>query len=198
MNTVKVKICGIRSEKSALAAINAGADFIGFNFMPSSKRYIEPQKAQEIIGMILGDIKLVGIFQNANPEYVNEMAEIAKLDYVQLHGEEDIAYMQKIKNNIIKKIDIDDEIEENDLVSFYLLDRSIQGKGKVIDLEKAKKIGEKHEIFFAGGLTPENVTEIVSTVKPFAVDVAGGIETNGVEDVEKIEEFIANAKGVLL
>lgn len=175
---VKVKICGIRSLEAAKTAIDAGAHFLGFNFVPSSKRYIKPEDALRIINPIRGKVKIVGVFQNANLDDINHLALKLGLDFVQLHG-------SSAEINTILSVD------------FFLLDRTKQGTGKMVNFKKAQKIAKKKPIFLAGGLTPANVIEAVKKVQPFAVDVAGGIETNGKQDLEKIKAFIKNAKGEL-
>src|SRR5438270_537494 len=106
---VKVKICGIRSIESAQAAIDAGADFLGFNFVKESKRYVYPIRAKKIIEALRSKncearIMLVGIFQNLDIDEVNHITEFLELDFVQLHGEENMEYISKIKTNIIKAI----------------------------------------------------------------------------------------------
>lgn len=192
---VKVKICGVRSLEAAKVAVEAGADFIGLNFVPRSKRYIELDAAQQIVAKVKGKVEIVGVFQNELPEKVNAFADLLNLDFVQLHGEEDIAYMQKMNYPIIQRVDI-----ENDSMSlpaaFLLVDRAEQGRGEMVDLTKARKLAKQFPLFFSGGLTVENVATVMRQVKPFAVDVASGVETNGKEDLQKIQAFIRNAKGI--
>lgn len=189
-----VKICGIRTIRAAEVAIELGADFLGFNFVPSSKRYIDPKEAEKIIEKIeISGVELVGVFQNETEEKVNDIGMKLGLDYAQLHGTEDNEYISKINLPVIKSITLNDN---PDLIKaeYFLLDREGRA-GEIVDLEKAAEMAKKFQIFFAGGLTPENVSEIVAKVQPFAVDVAGGIETDGVQDLEKIKLFIENAKG---
>lgn len=202
--SVSVKICGIRSVASATAAVAAGADFIGLNFVPTSKRKVSEEKAAEIITAVKGQAKIVGVFQNGELKYVNETADSLGLDFVQLHGAENKSYCEQIHTNVIKAVAIKanaamestvKEMRELN-VSFFLLDREVQGDGELVNSAIAKQIATEFEVFLAGGLTPENVAEIVAQVRPFAVDVAGGIETDGKEDVEKIQQFVLNAKGV--
>lgn len=216
----KVKICGIRSFEDAKHAIDAGADFLGFNFISNSKRYIEPQKAEKIISKLIianGQltVKFVGVFQNHPVKEINEITDFLGLDFVQLHGEEDGEYMKEIKANIIKKLVIPTvvggffltELKEqvsgkrfrtsrNDNIKYFLLDRAMQGEGEMVNLDRANEIAKQFPIFFAGGLAPDNVASVVASVAPFAVDVAGGIETDGEIDYEKMKLFISNAKGV--
>jgi phosphoribosylanthranilate isomerase len=191
---MKVKICGIRTLEAARASVNAGADFLGFNFVPSSSRFIKPKIALSIIDLIRGRIKVVGVFQDAEIMHVNDITSRLGLDLVQLHGNEQNDYMQQVHVQIIKSVRVDDDIHTIH-AKYLLLDRAPRGEGEIVNVEKAAKIAKHFPIFFAGGLTTENVGEIVARVKPFAVDVAGGIETSGLQDLEKIKVFIQNAKG---
>lgn len=204
--SVKVKICGIRTIDAAKVAVAAGVDYLGLNFVPTSKRYISKQQAKEIVNVSAVNIPIVGIFQNENIDVVNNLIDEVGLDFAQLHGDEDMEYIKKIKTKVIKAFRLaanntaDDIIEEMKKysVDYFLIDREVQGQGGIVDLEKAQVIAKNFPVFFAGGLNPENVAEIINTVKPFGVDVAGGIETNGIEDLNKIKEFIKNAKGAQL
>lgn len=193
---IKVKICGIRSIEAAKTAIDAGADFLGFNFVPNSRRYIDSSVAQNIINQIKGKIKVVGVFQNAESAYINELVLSLGLDFVQLHGSENSEYINQIKAPVIKSINIYDQPQEL-RTAFFLLDRVKQGEGKVADLKKGERLASKFRLFLAGGLTPDNVVELIRQIRPFAVDVAGGIETDGKEDLNKIKAFIKNAKKVI-
>lgn len=194
MNT-KVKICGIRTIQAALAAFDAGADFLGFNFVPASKRYINPEDAEKIIDEIeISGVELVGVFQNEDPGIVNEIALKLGLDFVQLHGEEDNEYISGIDFPVIKSVTLNDD-PSLIKAEYFLLDRE-RREGDMVDLEKAAVLASKFGIFLAGGLTPDNVAEVAQKVKPFAVDVAGGVETDYVQDLEKIRLFIENTKGV--
>lgn len=203
---VSVKICGIRSVESAVAAVDAGADFIGLNFVPTSKRKVREETAQSIIEAVKNQVKVIGVFQNAELNYVNETAEQLGLDFVQLHGNENQSYCEQIKTDIIKAVSLksgetaEDVIQEMKAIDvpFFLLDRERQGRGDLVNTEVAGKLAKEFKLFLAGGMTPENVAWFVSEVKPFAVDVAGGIETDGKEDFGKIRKFIMNAKGVKL
>lgn len=233
MKKTKVKICGIRTLEAAQVAVHAGVDFLGFNFVRSSKRYIQQEKAKEIILSLRakqnnlnktrslrpfksGDVYMVGVFQNQPVEEVNAIADLVGLDFIQLHGEEDNDYIQHVKRPVIKFLSLEKinkkessryqvagskYAKQKSIVHntcYILLDREIQGKGSLVNVEKAKKIANQFDIFLAGGLTFENVAEIVAQVHPFAVDVASGVETDGKQDMEKISKFIANTKGVHL
>jgi len=197
MNDVKVKICGIRTSEAAQATIDSGADYLGFNFVPKSRRYIEPKLAAEIIKKIRGKIQTVGVFQNADVAVVREIAKQLNLDFVQLHGQEDSEYIKQIDSQVIKAINSSSETNDYS-VDYFLLDRVQQGEGEMVSIDAAKAVTYKYPIFLAGGLTPQNVASVVEKVQPFAVDVAGGVETDGVNDIQKIKEFTKNAKGVFI
>lgn len=195
--SVKVKICGIRSIEVAKAAVNAGADFLGFNFVPVSKRYINPSDAAKIINAVKGKVKIVGVFQDADIYYVNILSSSLGLDFVQLHGDEDNEYINKIGIPVIKATVIGGQVNKIN-ADYLLLDRVKRGEGEMIAFKKAAKLAASYQLFYAGGLDADNVANVVREVQPFAVDVAGGIEINGQQDTKEIELFIRNAKGVIL
>lgn len=196
MNT-RVKICGIRSLESAKVAIDAGADFIGLNFVPTSKRRVDYNLAKEISKQAKGNIQLVGVFQDQPIELIDQYVADLDLDFVQLHGNEDPIYCQNVSANVIKVFSLPNDFDIEQVhgqmkqypVAYFLIDREKQGKGEVLDIKKVALLSKSFLSFLAGGLTPENVGTIARQVQPFAVDVAGGIETNGKEDINKIKEF---------
>lgn len=197
LNTMKtkIKICGIKTVEEAQMCIEAGVDFIGLNFVPSSKRRISEDMAKRIILSFSGKIQFVGVFQDQNKAYINHVVQNLHLDFVQLHGEESPYYCDEIDCQVIKTISA--RKTDSYSVAYFLVDREEQGKGKMVSLEYAKNMARQYPIFLAGGLNPENVGGIVAGVAPFAVDVAGGVETNGKKDSEKIIAFVKNARGVL-
>ncbi len=190
---VKIKICGIRTVEAAEAALDAGADFLGFNFVRSSKRFIEPERAKGIIAAVKNKIKIVGVFQDEMLHKVNELTRFLELDLVQLHGSESDDYCRKVTTNVIKAFRLPAAMKQYS-VAYYMIDREKRGEGEMVNLDKAAELAQAFPLFFSGGLTVENVTEVVRTVKPFAVDVAGGVETNGEPDVNKIKEFARRAR----
>ncbi len=125
------------------------------------------------------------------------------LDYIQLHGSEGRGYAKQLNRPVIKAFSIhkDSRKEENLALlrlwnaAYYLIDREKQGQGEQPDAQKVKELSNYLSIILAGGLTPENVADVVQSIHPFAVDVAGGIETDGEQDIEKIRLFIKNVKG---
>lgn len=201
--SIKVKICGIRTVEAALAAIDSGADYLGFNFVPSSRRFIKPGQALEIINKIKGRAKIVGVFQNADLAIINHLIKRLDLDLVQLHGRESEEYCRRVKGSVIKAFGLPPTFSVRDIlgtmlrysVDMYLVDREKRGEGKIIDLERARKLSQKFPLIFSGGLTVENVGKVTKAVLPHGVDVAGGVETDGAHDIQKIRTFIKNAKG---
>ncbi len=200
--SVKVKICGIRTLEAAKAAVDAGADFLGFNFVRSSKRFIRPLHAKKIIDIIRGKARIVGVFQDADLKEVNSIAKDLSLDFVQLHGGESEEYCMRAEAPVIKvfKLPADFSVQKAlgtmtcYSIPLYMIDRERRGEGDLLDLDRSRELASKFPLFFSGGLTSENVSNIVQTVRPFAVDVAGGIETDGKENLQKIQEFVVNAK----
>lgn len=191
---MRVKICGIRTVEAAIIACDSGADFLGFNFVSSSKRYIDSSAAKKIIDKIRGKIKIVGVFQNEQVETVNKIADLLGLDFVQMHGNEDNIYISQVKFPVIKSFTLLDNPQKID-VQYLLLDR-VDREGALVDLQKAAEIAQEFPLFFAGGLTSENVSDIVCKVRPYGVDVAGGVETNGKQDIKKIRLFIERVKAL--
>lgn len=202
MKNIRVKICGIRTIDQAVAALGAGADFIGLQFVPSSKRRVKQLVAEEICEKLKGKIKLVGVFQNQPLDEVNETAKDLNLDFAQLHGNEDSNFCKKVNVPVIKVFglpawfDVSGTTQEMEKysVSYFLVDRETRGEGEMLSLENSRELAKHFELFFAGGINPENVFRIVKNVQPFAVDVASGIETDEIPDIEKIKLFVKNAK----
>lgn len=200
---IKVKICGIKTIEAAQAASDAGADFLGFNFVPMSKRFIKPAKAQEIIGRLPKRVATVGVFLDAEPKEVNNLISYLKLDYVQLHGNESPKYIGRIKNaGKIKTFSLPSEFDVEKIrgnlkkykVDYFLLDREKQGSGELLNLDKIRKLTDIFPIILAGGLTIDNVMDSISSARPCGIDVASGVEINGKKNSEKIKQFIKKAK----
>jgi len=205
----RVKICGIRDKTHALAAVEAGADFIGLMFAPS-RRQVSPTKAREIASAIKQSsdtTKVVGVFVNAPSSQVNEFADFCTLDWVQLSGDESWEYCREVVRPVIKAIRINRqspdelyaEISAGDKLlphkSFIaFLDSQVEGKyggtGESFDWRLAQQVAKRFPVIIAGGLDPKNVTRLIETVAPWGVDVSSGVETRGVKDIAKIRAFI--------
>ena len=207
MRETLVKICGLRSYEAARIAVEAGAAFIGFVFVPSSRRYIAPEEAARIINALPpSSAKTVGVFVDAPPEEVNRIAEICRLDFVQLHGREDAAYAAKISRLLIKAYRYGDDFsveEANGFPAAYiLLDSFSQGQaggtGKTFAWRQAAIETRRltKPLILAGGLNADNVATAVEIFHPFAVDVSGGVEENGRKSPDKIKEFLQSIRRI--
>jgi phosphoribosylanthranilate isomerase len=205
---VKVKICGITSYDDASAAVEAGADALGFVFYDKSPRFINPVRAAGIISKLPPFIQTVGLFVNEDTEQVNWTADYCGLDIVQLHGDETPEDCLELKRRVIKAFRIQKIISIDPLekypdyqVSGYLLDAwspdAYGGTGRTFNWELAQSAKQYGPVILAGGLTPENVAEAIRVVNPYGVDVSSGVESAlGKKDAEKVREFIRAAKGL--
>jgi phosphoribosylanthranilate isomerase len=207
-NQTKVKICGITNLEDARFASGAMVDYLGFIFTESSPRYIDPEKAGAIVNWVEGPEK-VGVFMNQPLDDVNVLAKFSGIDLVQLHGNETIEYCQLIEKPIIKVIHVGEsstkeEIETqvalySEVADYLLFDTKANGKfggtGKTFDWSLLNEIADDIPFFLAGGLNPENVSQAIETVQPFAVDLNSGVEEEpGLKDFEKIEQLMENLK----
>lgn len=202
---VKVKICGITSLDDALAAVDAGADALGFVFYERSPRNLNPMQASAIIAKLPPFVQTVGLFVNEEAERVNWTADFCGLDLVQLHGDEEPEYCRDVRRRVIKAFRVQDMESITPLrtypVAGYLLDAwcpdCYGGTGKTFNWEVAAAAREFGPVILAGGLTPDNVRGAAEQVRPYAVDVSSGVESApGKKDAEKVREFIRNAKGL--
>ena len=207
---VKVKICGITNWSDARGAVEAGADFLGFNFYRQSSRYIAPAAARRIVRRLPANVAAVGVFVNeAEPEML-AIARRVGLDYVQLHGDETPAVVSRMRRRVrvIKAIRVRGSFRAAQLANFkqassILLDgfdaRLRGGTGKSFNWKLAKSAGRKRQIFLAGGLTPENAAEAVFAAQPFAIDVCSGVESRpGKKDAARMRALVAAVRSVNL
>lgn len=206
--TLRVKICGITNPEDALHAIDSGADAIGFNFYKGSKRYISPENAASIGEQMAMRVEKVGVFVNATVEEIVSIEDAVALDSIQLHGEESPEFIEQLRlesdATIIKAVRIGPDFEPLDALKYkadaILLDAYSEnergGTGKTFDWSIALKVSEiVDKVYLAGGLTPENVADAINEVRPFAVDVASGVESSpGKKDTAKVAAFIKAAK----
>ena len=205
----RIKICGIRDLVHALAAVEAGADFIGLVFAPG-KRQVSPAQAREIASAVKKSsnaAKVVGVFVNAPIFQINEIADFCALDVVQLSGDEPWEHCRKIANPVIKAIRIDQQSPEelyaelsaaSELLTgrrfITLLDSRVKGRyggtGESFNWNLVQEVARRFPVIIAGGLDPENVARLIERVSPWGVDVSSGVETGGVKDIVKITAFI--------
>ncbi|MGD1119049.1 MAG: phosphoribosylanthranilate isomerase [Dehalococcoidales bacterium] len=205
-----IKICGIRTEEHALAAAQAGADFIGLVFA-SSPRQVTPALAEKIVAALKksgAGVKTVGVFVNMPAPTVRKIANACRLDWVQVSGEEPWEYCLELYHPVIKATKVSHRqsaepvnqalAKGNKILAgrqhLFLLDTGDPekrgGTGKTFDWNAAGTIAEKYPVIIAGGLKPENVGTAIKLIKPWGVDVSSGVETNGAKDMKKITEFI--------
>ena len=193
----RVKICGITELEDARDAALLGANAIGLNFYPNSPRYIEPSRAAKIIEKLPPFVTVVGIFLNhPDPQNLEDFAVSVGLHAVQLHGKETPDYCSMIQRvKVIKTFRVDSNFRVDTLRGYgsgtFLLDGCAPGTGRSFDWELAFGANAFGSIIIAGGLTPDNVSDVVSTLHPFAVDVASGVESKpGKKDYDKMRRFI--------
>jgi len=207
-NQTKVKICGITNLEDARFASGALVDYLGFIFVESSPRYIDPEKAGAIINWVEGPEK-VGVFMNHSLDDVNVLSKFSGIDFVQLHGQESLEYCQLVEKPIIKVIHVGKETTREELelqvamysevAEFLLFDTKSNGvyggTGQTFDWSLLSDIAGEKPFFLAGGLTPENVSEAIEIVNPYAIDISSGVEEEpGLKDFEKIERLMENLK----
>lgn len=205
---VRVKICGITNLDDALAAAEAGADLLGFVFYPPSPRYATMERADEIIAAVrrLGAaVGTVGVFVDEELGRVWEAIRRCDLDYAQLHGEEPPEYVAALGRRAIKALRVRSSADVERLAAYqaaaYLLDAYYPtkpgGTGQAWDWGLAMAAKEYGPVIVAGGLTPDNVAEVVRRVRPYGVDVSSGVESEpGRKDIAKVRRFVAAAKGL--
>jgi len=184
-------------------AVEAGADALGFVFFEKSPRYLDPERAARIIAAIPPFVQVVGLFVNAELDFVNLTADSCRLDIVQLHGDESPSYCQSVRRRVMKAFRVrgmESLCTMADYrVSAFLLDAyspdSYGGTGARFDWDCAVAAKGQGSIVLAGGLDPDNVATAVAKVAPYAVDVSSGVESSpGRKDPEKVKRFIQEAK----
>ena len=209
MAVLKVKICGITNVEDAAAAVQLGADLLGFNFYPKSPRFIEPKEAEKIIIKLPAFVHIVGVFVNADAETIRKTVGELMLDWVQLHGDETPGFCQSLSNmsaQIIKAIRIKDgkdiEYAKNFTTDALLLDAFhpvlYGGTGERFDWRTLPQLTGHvfGRTFLAGGINPENVIEAIGQGF-YGIDVCSGIESSpGKKDRRKMTRLFKNIKSV--
>jgi phosphoribosylanthranilate isomerase len=196
-----IKICGLKTLPDALAAIEAGADYLGFNFYPKSVRFIGLEACAEITSVLRREhpeIKLVGVFVNSPVEAIKTILEVCSLDLAQLHGDETRETVNALDGKAFKAFRGAPQKLNGFLrtdAPALLLDASVKsaygGTGVIADWSAAAELAERYSLLLAGGLTPENVADVVRQVGPWGVDVASGVESSpGEKDAAKMSAFV--------
>lgn len=209
----KIKICGIKTLPDALAAIEAGADMLGFNFYPKSPRCLEPANCAEITSVLRKNfphITLVGVFVNTAVSEIRAILQTAHLHLAQLHGDETPEMLTELGPIAFKAIRLSSDLSvEKSVYPFcrrqsvdnpaLLVDASVPGlyggSGVTADWSAAAQLAKRIPLLLAGGLTPENVAEAIARVQPWGVDTASGVESvPGVKDPAKMQAFVKTVR----
>lgn len=198
---VKVKICGLRRMEDIEYVNRILPDYVGFVFA-SSKRRVDVNYAKQLIKGLDKNIKTVGVFVNEAVDVVKRSAETLNLDVLQFHGQETPEYIENFKGfTVWKGVGINGTKDLYRLNSYdvdaLLLDNGPGGTGKSFNWDILSGLKLEKPIILAGGLNPSNVMMALNKVKPYAVDVSSGVETDGFKDFSKIKEFIGKVRGLI-
>ena len=194
-----IKICGITELEDAKNIAEMGVSALGFIFYPKSRRYIEPEKANEIILNLPPFIVTVGVFVNEKTDKVEDTLKICPVDILQFHGDESPDYCKKFNKRVIKAFRVNGDfspvILSNYSVSAFLLDSFTQneygGTGKIFDWDVAVKAKKYGKIILSGGLNTENIKYAIEKVNPYGIDISSGVEISpGKKDIKKVEEIL--------
>ena len=210
--STKVKICGVRDAETAMVAADAGANYIGLVFVENVRRQLLPIDGQSIVRSfrIRGGRRsketseLIGLFRNQDKEWVNQSSRTIDLDGIQLTGDENERYIRSMWKPVFRQVRISKTTKPKELKTkvqnllnggcHVILDsfdpKTPGGTGKSFNWEVARGIASLDRVLLAGGLTPENVAGAIRELSPWGVDVSSGVETNGVKDHKKIQDFI--------
>ena len=203
---IRIKICGITNAADALAAIDAGANLLGFNFYTKSPRHITEAEAAKIRPQLPKKIKAVGVFVNAPPAEAAALCKSLKLDAAQLHGDETPETVAEMARNlpVFKAFRVEPDFRLETLDEYaeafaFLFDAANTGQyggtGRITDWDVARRAAVGRRIILAGGLNAENVAAAVRIVRPYAVDVASGVESKpGKKDHARLREFIREVR----
>ncbi|WP_394559020.1 phosphoribosylanthranilate isomerase [Aquipseudomonas alcaligenes] len=206
MTAVRVKICGITRVEDALAAVAAGADAIGLVFYAKSPRAVDVEQARSILAVLPPFVTTVGLFVDIERAELERILARAPLDLLQFHGDESVQDCEGFNRPYIKALrikagdDIAAQVNTYPSAQGILLDTYVEGvpggTGEAFDWSLVPQALSK-PVILAGGLRPDNVAAAVAQVRPYAVDVSGGVEARkGIKDAEKIGAFIRAARGV--
>tara|TARA_B100000530_G_scaffold87689_2_gene53334 strand:- start:104 stop:745 length:642 start_codon:yes stop_codon:yes gene_type:complete len=209
----KIKICGLKLKNDFEFVASLNVDYAGIIFVENVKRQIsttEAEKISDVINKINNPPKLVGLFADQKLEYIKKIYRRYGLDYVQLCGSENEEFLNELDIPFIKQIKLKNDINFKQIFNQIEFVKSIGGlvsidtykeghyggSGELINLSDAKKIINKYKVFLSGGLNSDNITNIIETIKPWAVDVSSGVELNNKKNICKIEKFVNNVRSV--
>ena len=206
---VQVKVCGVRTPEGAQAAVDAGADLLGFILYPPARRYVPPERVRAILAGLRGrsGIRAVGVFVNQEPAHIKAVAESCGLDLVQCCGDE-APEAVRLAGRPALKVFRPGTGNAPDFAAYALHAALLEppsggwgGTGRALDWSLARAITDRPDrppVFLAGGLRPETVAEAIRAVRPDGVDVSSGVERAGAQDPERIAAFVRAAKGAKL
>lgn len=197
----KLKLCGLVRICDIEAVNRLNPEYIGFVFAKKSRRYVDPAQAWELRARLDKGISPVGVFVNESPEAIADLVRSGIIDVVQLHGSEDEDFLRKLRElvscPIIKAFSVktpqDVRIACESSADLILLDSGGGGTGTVFDWDLLEPI--RRPWFLAGGLSPENAADAIWRLAPYGVDVSSGIETDGVKDIQKMNDFVRAVRG---
>jgi phosphoribosylanthranilate isomerase len=199
-----VKICGITRVEDAEAAVALGANALGFVFWPKSPRYVDPYRARAIVASLPPFVSTVGLFVNQPAAHIANVASLARLGVVQLHGDETPEDAAALGRPVVRALS--PHAAGHDLSRWparvtILLDAHDSerrgGTGRTIDWDAAAEVARRRRILLAGGLSPDNVAAAVDRVRPFGIDVSSGVErAPGVKDIERLRALFENLHGI--
>lgn len=198
----RIKVCGMREMAEVAAVVAAGVDAVGLIFVEQSPRYVDPERAREIVASLPPFVDAVGVFVDQEVARVNEIARYCGLTKVQLHGAESPAYCAEINCRVIKVFQVRASLATADLaayageVSGFLFDtfheKIAGGTGQTFDWQLLQKLSPPRPVILAGGLTPDNVGEAIRQAHPYAVDLNSGVEfAPGRKNLDKVRAAIA-------
>ena len=209
----KIKICGLKLKNDFEFVASLNVDYAGIIFVENVKRQIsttEAEKISDVVNKINNPPKLVGLFADQKLEYIKKIYHRYGLDYVQLCGSENEEFLNELDIPFIKQIKLKNDINFKQIFNQIEFVKSIGGlvsidtykeghyggSGELINLSDAKKIINKYKVFLSGGLNSDNITNIIETIKPWAVDVSSGVELNNKKNICKIEKFVNSVRSV--
>jgi phosphoribosylanthranilate isomerase len=188
----KIKICGITRPEDARLCGELGAYFIGFNFVPDSPRFIEPERAAEIA---TNGCLRVGVFRDSPVAEIDRIAKRVRLDVIQLHGAEGEDLVRAVPLPVIKALKVDGAMPDTVTAADWLLFDSGGGTGRAFDWTLLAGYPRTKPFFLAGGITPENVTKAIRDACPDAIDLASGVESApGIKDHRKLRDLFERAQ----
>jgi phosphoribosylanthranilate isomerase len=198
---MKLKICGVQSVEDAEQLAALGVDYVGLNFVPTSPRQVDVKIARLIAtSLSQKPTKVVALFQDESLHFIQEHVEAIEPELIQLHGSEPAEFVAQLTLPVIKAISVAPTDRAADVIEaikkvpadYYLLDRAERGQGQIIDPALVRDVCQLYpdKVFLAGGLSSENLPGVLKVARPYAVDIAGGVRTDGELDFAKVRQVL--------